>query len=70
MDDIEQERKRVAEMCAACTEIMQRSSRPDGTTPWAAMMWSNATGGYVIGHGESAWEAVQAVHAEHAKLES
>ena len=42
----------------------------NSTAKWAATLWCNAIGEFVLGLGPDAWAAVQAAHAEKARHEN
>lgn len=56
----------IAEMCAKC-DIERQYTRADGTSLWTAKMWCDSINDYVVGSGNSAWEAVQSAHDQHQR---
>jgi hypothetical protein len=65
--NIVKERERVAEMCSWC-DIERNYDQKTKTFTYVARRWCNAAGETIAGHGDSAWAAVQAVTAEHARI--
>ena len=60
--------QRAVEMTAQCKSV-ERNWRAPEDSRWSAVLWCNAIGDFVTGYGPDAWVAVQASHAEKARLE-